>query len=190
MAEMVVILSIMTVISAIVLFSFTGLSERGAINRSARELALALRSAQGMSLAVTQVGVGSPPVNKIPPAVGIKFIRGTNNYQIFADLNPRDFKYTDSNEKIGDPKVMEKSVHIDSLIYYDVLGIAGSAGAAHIIFAAPEATMEITDSNGVTLGNGERLEIQLSPSAAASCQEIINPCKKVIVRTSGQINIK
>lgn len=195
MAEMVIILSIMTVISAIVLFSFTGLSERGSINRSARELALALRSAQGMSLAVTQVGVGSPtPVNKIPPAVGIKFVRGTNNYQIFADLNPagssRDRKYTDSSENIGDPKIMEKSVRINALNYRDPLGLARSAGSAHIIFTAPEATIEITDGNGAPLGNGEELEVELSPSAAASCEEAINPCKRIMIKTSGQINIK
>src|SRR3989344_2647880 len=123
MAEMVIILSIMTVISAIVLFSFTGLSERGAITRSTRELALALRSTQGMALAVTQVEVGVTPVKKIPPAVGIKFIRGTNNYRIFADLKPRDNKYTGGDENIGEARTMEKSVRISSLNYYDALGI-------------------------------------------------------------------
>ena len=192
MAEMVVILSIMTVISAIVLFSFTGLSERGSINRSTRELALALRNAQGMALSVTQVGVGDPPIKKIPPAVGIKFIRGTNNYQIFADLNnpTRDWKYTDSSEKIGGPRTTEKSVRINALYYIDPVGQVRSAVSANVIFTAPEATIEIKNGNGDQLGNGEQLEIELTPSANVSCEEALNPCKKILVRTSGQINIR
>lgn len=190
MAELVIILSIMTVISSIVLFSFTGLSERGSLNRSVRELALALRSAQGMALSVTQIGVGSPPVNRIPPAVGIKFIRGANSYRVFADLNARDFKYTGNNENIGEPRIMEKSVRVNNLTYYNALGQAQSAPSAHIIFSAPEASMDITDGSGLILGTGEQLEIELTPSAAVSCQVTLNPCKKIIVRASGQINIK
>lgn len=181
MVEMVVMLSIVTIISAMVLFSFTGLSEGGALNRSARELALSLRRAQDMALVVNQADVGIPPVSQIPPAVGLKLSRGVTDYKIFADLNPRDNKYTGNNEDIGSPQVLEKNTRISVLIYYDTFGSPQPIAAAYVIFAAPEATMGIFDENGNSLG--ERLDIELiTPSGGTT--------KTIMTRTSGQINIK
>ena len=182
MVEVVVMLSIITIISAMVLFSFVGLSEGGALNRSARELALALRKTQDMALVVNQVEVGIPPVSQIPPAVGIKLSRGTSDYKIFADLNPRDNKYTSANEDIGAPQALERNTRINAIYYYDAFGSRLPIATAHIIFAAPEAAMSITDENG-NPELGEKLEIELiTPTGGAT--------KTIMVRTNGQINIK
>lgn len=182
MVEMVVMLSIVTIISAMVLFSFTGLSEGGALNRSSRELALALRRAQDMALVVNQVEVGTPPVSQIPPAVGIKLSRGATDYKIFADLNPRDNKYTSSDEDIGAPQILERNTRISAIYYYDAFSSRRPVASAHIIFAAPEAVMSITDESG-SPRLGEKLEVELiTPTRGTT--------KKITVRTSGQINIK
>lgn len=181
MVEVMVMLSIVTIISAMVLFSFTGLSEGGALNRSARELALTLRGAQDMALVVNQIDVGIPPVSQIPPAVGIRLSRGANDYRTFADLNPRDNKYTGTNEDIGAPKTLERNTRVNALIYYDTFGSPQPIATAHVIFAAPEAVMDITDENGNSLR--DRLDIELiTPTGGIK--------KTIIVKTSGQINIR
>lgn len=180
MVEMVVILSIVTAVSSVVLFSFTGLSEGAALNRSARELALAIRQAQNMSLAVTQISVGSPPVAQIPPAVGIRLNTGEPNiYFLFADLPNVDNKYSGESEKIpGTQITFERRVKINRIL--DESGT--SKPLVHIIFAAPEATEIITDSAGsATLG--EKVDIELvSPSGTLK--------RTITVRISGQVNIK
>ncbi len=183
MVEVVVMLSIITILSIIVLFNFTGLNEGGALARSTRELALALRQAQNMALAVNQVQAGvspSPLVNKIPPAVGIKLIRGTSNYQIFADFNPRNDIYSGSSESIGNALVFERKISISSLFYYDAFG-RKPISAVNIIFTAPEAAISIRDVNGED--KGDKLEIELTAPTTGSC-------KKLVIITSGQISIK
>lgn len=180
MVEMVVILSIVTAISSVVLFSFSGLSEGAALNRSARELALAIRQAQNMSLAVTQIDVGSPPTPQIPPAVGIRLNTAEPNiFFLFADLPSVDNKYTGASEKIpGTQTTFERRVKINRII--DESG--ASKPLAHIIFVAPEATLVLTDEAGAaTLG--EKINIELSSPSG-------NLKKTVTVRVSGQVSIK
>lgn len=182
MVEVVVVLSIITIISTVVLVSFTGLNESGVINRSGRELALGVRRAQNMSLAVTQISVGSPPTNQIPPAVGVRFSTlssESNSFFLFADLDPRDNKYTDASEKIIDSTVtFERAVKINK--------ISSKSGQqysiAHIIFTAPEATAALTDQDGGVIPGGEINVELISPSG--------NFKKTVSVRESGQIVIK
>lgn len=180
MVEMVVLLAIVTAVSSVVLFSFTGLSEGTALTRSARELALAIRQAQNMSLAVTQLTVGSPPTAQIPPAVGIRLsISEPNTYFLFADLPVGDNRYSGLSEIVpGTQITFERRVKINRII--DESGNAKSL--AHIIFAAPEATMLITDANGSS-SLGEKIDIELTgPSGTLK--------RTIMVRISGQVSIK
>lgn len=180
MVEMVVILSIITGISSIVLFSFTGLNEGASLNRSVRELALAIRQAQNMSLAVTQIEVGSPPVPQIPSAVGVRLSTADpERYFLFADLDPLDYRYTGDSEKIQNTEnIFDRKVRIKKLA--DDNGT--NYPAAHILFTAPEANLVISDGNGAVIP-GEKIEIELaSPSG--------NLTKTITVRLSGQISIK
>lgn len=184
MVEMVVMMTIMVTISGMVLASFTGLHEGAALNRSARELALAIRKAQNTSLAVTQVETGRGP--KIPPAVGIRMTQGSSTYIFFADLT-RDNKYDPSvlsdepDAKIGEDQIFEGRVVIKSLTVFDVLNQSQDVPVAHIIFSAPEAAVFISDANGSSLG--ERLRIVLTgPSGSLT--------KTLTVRTSGQVSIQ
>lgn len=180
MVEMVVILAIVTAVSAVVLFSFTGLSEGTALSRSARELALAIRQAQNMSLAVTQINVGSPPTAQIPPAVGIRLNTAEPTiYFLFADLPIVDNRYSGDSEKIlGTQITFERRVKINRIV-----DEAGAPKAlAHIIFAAPEASVFITDANGSST-LGEKVDIELTAPSG-------NLKKTITIRSSGQISIK
>ena len=174
--EAVVMLGVITAISSVVLVSFTGLSEGGALNRSARDLALSLRQAQNMALAITQVSTSLGP--KIPPATGIKLVQNSTSYFTFADLN-LDNKYTGENEdaKIGSDQNFVRGIKVKSLT--DDTGNARSI--AYIIFAAPEAAVALSDVNGTKVGN--QLTIELTSGSG-------NTTKKIIIGTSGQISIK
>ena len=184
MVEIVVMLAILTAVSAIVLVSFSGISQSGAGNRALRELALDIRRAQNMSLAVTQIAMGdSPPVNQIPPAVGVQITKNSDTYIIFGDLpggtSQQDYKYTDSSEKIGPNRELQGSVRVQRVLTEN--GQELSVTAIHILFSAPEADMLITDQNGSSLGDFVAIEL-----ASASGQNT----KQIRIRTSGQISIR
>ena len=179
MIEVVVMVSIVTAVSAVVLFNFGGLNEGGAINRSVRELALNIRKAQNSSLVVTEQMVGSPAVATIPPAVGLELTVNNSNYILFADLDsptPRDFKYSGASEKIGEDAVFLKGVRV-----LELNTSAGNQSKINIIFAAPEASLIITQADGVSVGNKVDIKIE-TPTTRQT--------KIVTVRTSGQITVK
>lgn len=184
MVEVVVMMMIIVTISGMVLASFTGLHEGAALNRGARELALAVRKVQNTSLAVTQVDTHAGP--KIPSAVGLRLTRGGSAYILFADLT-RDNKYDtsvlsdDPDAKMGEDQLFEGGVTVKSLTYFDALNSPQIVGTAHIIFAAPEAAVFIADQDGNTLGDTLKIELT-APSGRLT--------KTVTVRTSGQVSIQ
>lgn len=179
MVEVVVMLSIITAISGIVLASFTGLNEGAILTRSSRELALAIRRAQNMSLAVTQLEVGSPPTPQIPPAVGLFLsLADQSRYFLFADLAPADFKYAGESEKIGNTEgVFERGVRINRMV-----GSSGPYTSLHILFSAPEAILRLTDAAGVEIPD-DAVDVELTtPSGQLK--------RTLTIRVSGQISIK
>ena len=133
-----------------------------------------------MSLAVTQIEVGSPPAPQIPPAVGVRLSTADpERYFLFADLGPLDYRYTGDSEKIQNTEnIFDRRVRINRLA--DDNGTNYSA--THILFTAPEANLVISDGNGAVIP-GEKIDIELaSPSG--------NLTKTITVRLSGQISIK
>ena len=178
-------MTIIVSISAIVLFSFTGLHEGAAINRAARELALAIRRAQNMSFAVTQIDTQAGP--QIPPAVGVRVVAGSPLYFIFADMVP-DGRYGDSvqnntvDAKVSNAEaVFEGGITVGSLVSSDEFAQPHPVPVAHVIFLAPEAAVVLSDGAGNSLG--DTLEIGLVSASGQSK-------KTVTVRTSGQVSIK
>jgi len=178
MIETVVVVAIITAISAQVLFGFTGFNEGAALNRSRRELALAIRRAQNMSLAVTQIMVGDPPTALVPIAMGLRLaIADPSASFLFADLTPRDNKYTGIGEKVLASDVrFERNVKINRIL--DESGILYPV--VHILFSSPEAYLTFTDANGGALvANLITIEL-LTPSGQI---------KRVVVRANGQISM-
>ena len=178
MIEVVVMLAIITLLSAVVLFNFTGFNEGAFLNRYVRELSLAIRKAQNMSLAVTQIIIGNPPVPQTPPAIGLQLIKSQSSYFLFADLNPRDNKYTDNGEKIGGDEKFERNIKINNIT--DENGV--SYDSINIIFTSPEANIIFSDVNGVDISNTiSVINIQLQTSSGQLT-------KTISVRSSGQIS--
>lgn len=178
-------MTIITMVSATVLVSFTGLHEGAAISRSARELALALRRVQNASLAVTQIDTLAGP--RIPPAVGLRLAEDAETYFSFADFN-RDNRYggeraddeRDARLTAGDT-LFEGSVRIQSVAYYDAFNARQEIPVLYVVFAAPEAAVTLAGEDGVPLG--DLAEIVLVTRSGRLT-------KKISVRTSGQISIR
>ncbi len=183
LVEAVVTLALVMAISAMVLFSFSGLNEGAALNRSVKELALAIRKAQHSALSVTQVTIGDPPAPVIPPAIGIRLVKGQSSYFLFGDLNPRDNMYTPAlNERIPrSTATTTRNVRINE--FYDGTGTPLSAvSALHITFASPEATAKFTDQGGTEILNAVQIELRTASGQPTP--------KRIVVRTSGQISIR
>jgi len=171
--EMMVAMAIITIVSAQVLFSFSGLNEGTALNSSAREMALSLRRAQSMALAVTRI----PVLSAVPPAAGVRIATiSPQTYLLFGDLAAtRDFKYTSSAELIA-TQTLERGNRISRIldensVEHDII---------HLIFSSPEATLSITDEDGNDIGNLLTIEL-VAPNGQK---------KKVVARTTGQISIQ
>lgn len=179
--ELLVVSSIMITISAIVLLGFGVLNDSVALNRSSRDLAVTLRRAQNMALAVTGV---SAIGNEVPPAIGIQLTKGASTYLLFADRAglPRDYKYGASDGELIQSFRFDRNVI--AYQFFDVDGdvISPAGGVLHIIFSAPEADISITDGNGDTYPEWAKVDIVFrSPSGKE---------KTIIVRESGQISVK
>lgn len=183
--EVVVMMLIITTISAIVLVSFTGLHEGAAVNRSARELALAIRRAQNMSLAVTEINTLAGP--RIPAAVGLRLAQDSQTFFFFADL-VRDNKYDaeivpeeDDARLYPADEAFEGGVRVRALAYYDALGRLQTVPVMHIVFVAPEAAVMLTDEGGGSIGETAVIELATRSGQLS---------KTVTIRTSGQVSIK
>lgn len=181
--EALIMLAIVTAISSQVLFSFTGLNQGAALQRSAQELALGIRQAQNMSLAITRIEVGSLPTLLTPPAIGIRISSAageSGEFLLFADRNDlaaRDGRFSGPEERIGAIQNFVKGARIQRMV-------SGTQEApvsvVHILFVAPEATLELTDNQGTQIS--DPLKIILAVPSGQT--------KTITARTSGQVSIQ
>ena len=151
--EMAISLSIVVIITAQVMVSFSGLREASTLNRAAQELAFNIRRAQNMALAVAPVALGPGGTLQIPQAVGILISTQTiilNGYQLysyffFSDQN-RNGKYDGTSEQIEPIIVLPGNISIDSITGETILH-----PGVHIMFYTPDATTVMTNYNSVTI---------------------------------------
>ena len=179
--ELIVVTSIIIIISTIVLLGFGVLNDSVALNRSSRDLAVVLRRAQNMALAVTGV---SAIGNEVPPAVGIQLTQGASTYLLFADRagSFRDYKYGASDGEFIQSLRFDRNVIAYQFLDVDGDPISPAEGVLHIIFSAPEADLRITDGNGNGDPKWAKVDIIFrSPSGKT---------KILTVRESGQISVK
>jgi prepilin-type N-terminal cleavage/methylation domain-containing protein len=122
LVEMIVSLSIVTVIMLTVLFNYSSFNDRLALSSAAEELAIAIRQAQTYGLTVKEVAAGG---GRFDSAYGIYFDSrsGSNRYRdyyLFADLDG-DGKYTvGSGCGSGSTECIEKvtmrnNIHVSSI---------------------------------------------------------------------------
>ena len=180
--ELLVAITIITLTSAMTLVSFTGVRDRTAVNRAARDLALAARRVQQLSLSVSafEAGFSSPTAQM----VGISVVSDSSEYTIFLDKNENGIYETGVDTTSTQPGLSGEfvgGVRIRRIGYIDLIGNPASTLVAHVIFAAPEATMRFTDVSGNNLG--EVLDIEIGTTAGIFI-------RTVTIRISGQISIK
>ena len=176
--ELVIEIAIMTMTSAMVLISFSGIHKRTAVNRAAREFALAVRRVQNISLSITEVEAGFKPTTA--QTVGIKIASGSLDYTIFLDKNENGI-FGAGDTVVGKVAKLADGVQVRTIKYVDAGGIERLISAAHIVVTAPEATMRFTAAGGGTLR--DVLEIGIGTPAG----DVI---RTVTIRTSGQITVK
>lgn len=179
--EIVIVASIMMMISAIVLVGFGGLNDSVAVNRSARDLAVSLRRAQNMALAVT----GIPAIgNVVPPAVGVELTIGSSVYYMFADRNdivsPNNFRYDPASERIQET-TFDRGARVKEFRVAEGSPFTPPGNKLNIVFSAPEANPDITDGDGAGTPPDAVDIILESPGGKT---------KMITVRESGQISVK
>ncbi|MBI3627444.1 MAG: hypothetical protein HY220_01685 [Candidatus Sungbacteria bacterium] len=180
LAEMVIILAIITFISAILLAAFPGFNESATMYRSQQELALNIRKAQNTALSVAQVSIidtanGNAVRNIIPTYVGLHFDNASpTQYFVYAQ-NPSQ-NCANQDCRIGD--IITFARGITFLQPYPFVGSNGSQPAMiDILFSAPQADVTLSPNGGNSITS---YAISLkSPS--------LNITKTVTVWLSGQI---
>lgn len=186
LVEVLVLSAIVALISSVVLFNFTGFGETTALNRATRELALAMRQAQNVSLSIHQVG------GVVPPFAGVKISTSAldaDGYTIFGDLNDPDSDGTPDGNKLFDAP---PDVRIDGATFgrgIAVSALKNGAGATitpagntvNLLFSPPEARVSFSDGGGNTLTETAIEVVLKSPSGNT---------RSVVVRISGQIAIR
>lgn len=175
-AEMVVTLAILTIISIIVLANFSGLGSAAALERSTREMANNIRTAQTNAISVRHI----VKFNEVPPAIGVHFNPSLDPraYNMFADIKA-SYDWKLQSAEIMETLFTDQRARINRIV---VNGTPLSSTArTNIIFVAPEATMYIVDdATGGILG--DMLEIELEGTSGRT--------KSVIIRTTGQISVR
>ena len=179
--ELIVVSSIMITISAIVLLGFGVLNDSVALNRSSRDLAVVLRRAQNMALAVTGIqAIG----NVVPPAVGIELTKGSSVYYMFGDRNdvtsPNNFRYDSSNERIQE-NTFDRGVRVKEFRVAGGIAFTPVGNKLNIVFSAPEANPDITDGDGAG-APPDAVDIVLESGSGKT--------KTITIRESGQISVK
>lgn len=177
MIEIVVMMAIITAISAIVLFKFTALNDSALLNRSTHELALSIRRAQNMALAITVGGAG-----QVAAAYGVRLSQAASDadrYIIFGDVF-NDFKWdAGTDDTIDGTQFFSRGIRVK-----EITGCAISCPErVNIMFRAPESEMEFYNDSDGTLIVDDTLNIVLTTSAG-------DLTRKIIVKTSGQVSIQ
>ena len=177
--EAMVVLAIITMLSAVTLISFTGVNDAITLRKERFQVALAIREAQNMALAVKLIAGGITA-----PAYGVRFstVAGSSStYFIFADSN-NNRVYDSGETKIGGDSItgdrtMEKGIKVSVLTPQS----GSPPPVAYITFASPEAEARMADGSGTPLG--EWLEITLANRSGTLTA-------RIRIRTSGQVTLR
>ncbi|MEK7631223.1 MAG: type II secretion system protein [Patescibacteria group bacterium] len=193
--ELIVSIGIISLISAVVFFNFPQFNQTVHLNRSARELTIALREAQARAIAVTPLTDGT-----IPDNYGV-FVEQTSTtdinggYVIFSDLDG-DLKYDTPDPLVCTGECI-KRITFTNNIKITGIDVGGTSYAGfHVFYRRPDPIVVISDQGAVCIAG---------PSSIAGCSggsygpftiTISRPqghdpsqVKKVEVYRTGQISI-
>jgi len=141
LTELLVVIAVISILSAIILPSYRTGERQFALQRSAYKVAQDIRMAQEMAMSAKEFP-GAPASFK--GSYGINFQINSTSYTLFADLNEN--KIFDSGEAIENP-TLEKRIRISNL---------SPSSPLNITFSPPDPTININPSDSlatITLTN-------------------------------------
>lgn len=178
--ELVVSLAIITLVSAQIFVSFSGLGQGVTLNRAIQELIGEIRKAQYSAIAVIYTpDSGLPP----SPSVGMRI-------SAVAGATPQVLRFIDRNDCSGcvqnnkydaaqNEKIGEYTLPANMKIHRLLDDQGNTYDTVHILFQVPEAAVLLSKQNG-TAFPGNRLDIELASTSGLK--------KTITVRITGQIN--
>lgn len=178
-AEAVIVFALIAILSTVLLVGFSTLGEGASLQRSARELALALRTAQSMTLTVSQIK------NSTPVRVGIRLTTGSRDYSIFAELSTEPLACINWMEDCGETVrtyQFDRGVVVGRILRTTGDISVGSNVKRYIFFSPPEASITFFDSAGGAADAATKLTIELTAPSGRT--------KKVIIQDTGQVSIQ
>lgn len=170
--EIIVVMSIITMLSIVILVSFSGVNDAVALRRERFKLALAIREAQNASLSVRQITGGVTA-----PAYGVRIGVNEDSYFLFADTAGNNVYDSSADPKIGNERTFEGGITINSMQGQ----LISSPSVANVVFASPEADARFFEGAGSDIGVW--LEIILANRSGALTS-------RLRVRTSGQVTLR
>lgn len=186
MVEIVVMLSILVFISAILLSTFPGFNEGALLMRTQQELALNLRRAQNMTLAVARVEYTDPGdgllKQVVPNRVGLHFdkLASPSSYFIFADIDDNGQYDAATDGKIGKDVMFQRG-----LKFADIQVQSGSTWSSvtslDIVFSAPEANIAFNPTPVIS---------NLGTAQIAVVTPNLQLSRLVLIRKTGQISLQ
>ncbi len=184
--EVMIVLGIVTSISALILVSFPAVSQSINLQRSSRAMALALRKAQNMAFAVRPIEV-APGARRTPFSFGVHWNRATmpDTYVIFADFFPSGSPNGRYDGGAGSTDMIVETVRLEPGIAFGnitcMLGGTDQCGdVLNIVFSVPDAQTQIGNASQTV---GESAELVLTGRGGLIA-------RKITVRTTGQIQVE
>lgn len=179
--EMIVVIGIMTLVTSLVLASYSGISETLGVSRAAEEIASSVRQSQAYGLGVKEFITGSG----VFPGYGLYFDKSVpNSYIFFADIplspgQPGNYQYDGSSEKISEILIQGNAYIYDLCVNQKQIP-AGSCGIANFsaVYLRPAPQVSLI-SGGSSYSD---VEIKI--------KGIRGTAKTIILWQSGQVTIE
>lgn len=163
--EILAVISIIILLSGIVLVNYRVGERQFTLQRAAGKLASDIRRAQEMAMSAEELPGGGVPGG----GYGVYFEKNTDNYKLYADVSPPDFRY-DAGDQVIETIYLEKGVEI-SLVF---------PAKTSINFTPPDPTVNLKDSAGL---DSDNVEITIALIADPS------KTRTILVNKVGRIDI-
>ena len=176
--EILVVMTITVVTSAVALYSFPNFTQRVRVERAAREMAIKIRTAQQRTLAPKQVRKADGTL-AVPRGFGIYLDTSDlakTSYKFFADMDGNHFFNIAGGDVVIETVALPQDVIISQLKNKDGLPLS----SINIVYTVPFSETKIYDSGGAPI-LGDILQVELSRGAGI--------VRFVTVRTTGLVTL-
>ncbi len=186
LVEILVSVSIMSMVMTIVLFGYSSFNDGLALGSSVQEMAIAVRQAQTYGLTVKEAVVGGGNFNS---AYGIYFnpVSEPGDYYLFVDKNSNAYYDVGTGCGSGSTECVEKISLTNNVKISSICNDSGCVGTniVNIIFLRPNPDAQIYFGNSLGINtSGPHLNVRV---ALTSPQGVT---RNVIIESTGQILIQ